>query len=136
MILLINNNSILYTESNKVQNNPMSIFEMFYTQQNIDISVDFVTWFNQLILPIDIRNYNQDELKQKIEKTIKSPMLLRQASFRLYPAQYDFTEENWPYIRFEVETALSNKKARSIKVADFGKFAEYLSTEVDKVIKI
>lgn len=136
MILLISNNSILYTQNDKIQNNPMSIFEIFYTQQNIDISVDFVTWFNQLILPVDIQNYDREELEQKIEKTINSPTLLRQASFRIYPAQYDFTKENWPYIKFEVETALSNKKARPIKLANFEKFAEYLSTEMDKVIKI
>lgn len=136
MLVLINSSSIFPIDDAVAKNEPIRIFESFYIQKNVDISVPFSTWLNSFILPINATEESTEKLSENISEVLSDPMLLRQATLRLFPVQYEFNEENWPHIQIEMARVIRNKKARKVTMASYQTLNTILTNGINRVLSL
>ena len=137
MFVLINSSSIFPIDKSIVENEPMRVFNDFYIQMNLDVSTPFSTWLNTFLVPLyNTGEYSTEQLTENISAILNDKMLLRQALLRLYPVQYDFNEQNWPYIQIEMERVIRNKRARKVTMVAYPVLEKILENGINRVLSV
>lgn len=132
-IILINSSAIYALQEETLQNNPILVFSSFYTAFDLDVSVDFSEWLNTYILPSNINDMNKKEIQRLIRTTLTSNEQIRRATFKLYPMQFNITEENYPFIKNSILEIYKNKTGKELKLLNFNELKKVYTSNVGRV---
>ena len=134
MRILINQNSVLPVEDELWQTNPLKIFDIAYIGNNLLIEMSFPNWLNRYLLPTEADNFTDNELEDIIENTLNDTEMLRGCLLKLFPTQYEFSEQNWSYIETELKRMIRYKRVKEVQLHSYAQQEQLFTTHINSLM--